>query len=43
MVQRLHVAGLLIPAVADLVGVPDDLDRQLAGELNGLVGRGVVD
>ena len=41
--ERLEVARLLVAAVADVVRVPDDVQRQLARELDGVVGRGVVD
>ena len=41
--QRLEVARLLVAAVADVVGMPDEVQRQLARELDRVVGRGVVD
>ena len=33
--QRLEVARLLVAAVADVVRVPDDVERQLARQLDG--------
>ena len=41
--ERLQVARLLVAAVADVVRVPDDVQRQLARQLDGVVGGGVVD
>jgi hypothetical protein len=41
--ERLEVARLLVAAVADVVGVPDRVDRQAARDVDGLVGRLVVD
>ena len=43
VLERLEVARLLVAAVADLVRVPDEVERQLAGEPDRLVGGGVVD
>ena len=43
VLERLEVARLLVAAVADLVRVPDEVDRQPPGELDRVVGRGVVD
>ena len=41
--RRLEVAGLLVASVADLMGMPDHVDLELAGQVDGLVGRGVID
>ena len=43
VLEGLQVAGLLVAAVADLVRMPDDLDGQLARQLDRLVGGRVVD
>ncbi len=40
--QGLQVARLLVPAVADVVRVPDQVDRQAARQLDRVVGRLVV-
>ena len=41
--ERLQVTGLLVAAVADVVRVPDDVQRQPARDLDRLVGGLVVD
>jgi len=43
VLQRPEVTRLLIATVAHVVRVPDDLQRQRAGDLDGVVGRLVVD
>ena len=40
--ERLQITGLLVPAVADVVRVPDEVERQRPGHVDRLVGRLVV-
>ena len=42
VLQGVQVAGLLVAPVAGLVRVPDELERQLARQLDRLVGGEVV-
>jgi len=41
--QRLGVAGLLVPSIPPVVGVPEDPDPQLVSQLHRVVGTGIVD
>nr|WP_230316224.1 hypothetical protein [Conexibacter sp. W3-3-2] len=42
-VERVEVAGLLVAAVAGVVGVPDDAQAQTRRDVDGVVGAVVVD